>query len=41
MFEAWRQGQSKVVEGLMYDHIATTLADLRKQFETEKTAASA
>jgi DNA-binding GntR family transcriptional regulator len=38
MFEAWRQGQSKVVEGLMYDHIAFTLEDLRKEFEIEKTA---
>lgn len=40
MFEAWRQGQSKVVEGLMYDHIATTLEDLRKQFEIEKAASA-
>jgi DNA-binding GntR family transcriptional regulator len=41
MFEAWRQGQSKVVEGLMYDHIATTLEDLRAEFEIEKAAAPA
>jgi DNA-binding GntR family transcriptional regulator len=40
MFEAWRQGQSKVVEGLMYDHIAFTLEDLRKQFEIDKAAAA-
>lgn len=40
MFDAWRQGQSKVVEGLMYDHIASTLTDLRTQFEIEKAASA-
>lgn len=32
MFEAWSSGQSRVVEKMMYDHIATTLEDLRSQF---------
>ena len=40
MFEAWAAGQAKVVEGMMYDHIASTLEDLRKQFEIEKTPAA-
>jgi len=40
MYDAWRAGQSKVVEGMMHDHIASTLDDLRKQFEIERAAAN-
>jgi len=35
MFEAWSAGQSKVVENMVYDHIATTLDDLRGQFDSD------
>jgi hypothetical protein len=40
MYEAWASGQAKVVEGMMYDHINSTLEDLRKQFEIERTPAA-
>jgi DNA-binding GntR family transcriptional regulator len=35
MLQAWCAGQSKVVETMMYDHIASTLEDLRTQFKLE------
>lgn len=38
MLEAWTQGQAKVVEAMMHDHIASTLEDLRNQFELEKAS---
>ncbi|GAA0532549.1 DNA-binding GntR family transcriptional regulator [Rhizomicrobium palustre] len=37
MFEAWCAGQSKVVESMMYDHIASTLEDLRNQIEIQNS----
>lgn len=40
MYNAWAAGQAKVVEGMMYDHIKSTLEDLRKQFEIEKVPAA-
>jgi len=41
LFELWSSGKADEVSALMRQHIAMTLDDLRKQFETEKTAASA
>ena len=41
LFELWSAGKSEEVSALMRQHIAITLEDLRKQFETEKMAASA
>ncbi|MCR6660406.1 MAG: GntR family transcriptional regulator [Asticcacaulis sp.] len=41
LLELWSAGKSDEVSALMRQHIAMTLDDLRKQFETEKTAKSA
>jgi DNA-binding GntR family transcriptional regulator len=41
LFELWSTGKSEEASTLMRQHIAMTLDDLRNQFETEKTAASA
>ncbi len=41
MLDAWIAGQSKVVEGMMHDHIASTLEDLRKQFELDRASSVA
>jgi len=41
LFELWSTGKSEEAANLMRRHIAMTLEDLRTQFETEKTAASA
>jgi len=38
LLEAWTQGDAKAVEAMMHDHIASTLDDLRKQFEVEKAS---
>lgn len=32
MLELWSQGQANAVAGMMQDHIASTLADLRREF---------
>jgi DNA-binding GntR family transcriptional regulator len=32
IYETWASGKSKTVESMMYDHIFSTLTDLRKQF---------
>lgn len=36
MYELWAAGRADEVAAVMYDHIASTLEDLRKQFEAEK-----
>ena len=41
LLELWSAGKSEEVSALMRQHIAMTLDDLRKQFETEKTSKSA
>jgi len=41
LLELWSAGRSDEVSALMRQHIAMTLDDLRKQFETDKTAKSA
>jgi DNA-binding GntR family transcriptional regulator len=33
MLELWSQGQANAVAGMMHDHIASTLADLRREFK--------
>lgn len=38
MYEAWAAGKAKVVKSMMHEHISTTLDDLRKQFDIEKSA---
>jgi DNA-binding GntR family transcriptional regulator len=38
MLDLWSGGKAEEVAALMRQHIAMTLEDLRKQFETEKTA---
>jgi len=38
MYKAWAAGQAKTVEGMMYEHIASTLEDLRKQFAIEEAS---
>ena len=39
LYELWASGKSAEVSSLMRQHIAMTLEDLRKQFETEKASA--
>jgi len=39
LLELWSAGKSEEVAALMRQHIAMTLEDLRKQFETEKASA--
>ena len=38
LLDLWSAGKSEEASALMHQHIAMTLDDLRKQFETEKTA---
>lgn len=38
MYELWAAGKADEVAAVMHDHIASTLEDLRKQFEAEKVA---
>lgn len=38
LLEAWLAGQSKTVRTMLHDHISTTLEDLRKQLELERTS---
>lgn len=33
MLELWSKGQAKAVAGMMHDHIASTLEDLRREFK--------
>ena len=33
MLELWSQGKAKAVAGMMHDHIASTLEDLRREFK--------
>lgn len=39
LYDLWANGKSKEVAALMHQHIASTLDDLRKQFELEKANA--
>ena len=41
MYDLWADGQSEQVAALMHEHIANTLADLRKQFEAGPAPAPA
>lgn len=38
MLNLWSEGKDKEVAAMMHDHIFSTLADLRRQFEAEKAA---
>lgn len=41
MYQLWAAGKSEEVQQMMHNHIASTLEDLRKQFEADKLSASA
>lgn len=40
IIEAWLAGQSRMVRSLLHDHISSTLEDLRKEFESDRTTAA-